>query len=136
MVRLQKEPLDAALLLDAVAGDGDGAVGLFLGRVRNRNRGRDVLHLEYLAYDRMALREMELIADEAVKRFGLSGVALIHRTGRVEIGEASVGVAVAAAHRAEALDGCRFIIDSLKKSVPIWKKEFYEGGSFWIGSGS
>jgi molybdopterin synthase catalytic subunit len=136
VIRLQQEPIDAAELISAVAGDGDGAVCLFLGRVRNRNREREVLHLEYQAYDRMAPLEMQRIADEAAARFALSGVALIHRTGRVEIGEASVGVAVSSAHRAEAFDGCRLIVDNLKKSVPIWKKEFYEDGSYWIGSGS
>lgn len=135
MIRLQDEPIEIADLISSVGGDGDGAVSLFLGRVRDRSRGRAVLYLEYHAYEAMAEREMARIAEEARERFGLSAVALIHRTGRVEVGEIAVGVAVASEHRAEAMDGCRFIIDDLKKKVPIWKKEFYEGGSTWIGGG-
>ena len=135
MIRLQQEPIEVVELISSVGGSGDGAVSLFLGRVRDRSRGRAVLHLEYQAYDGMAQREMARIIEEAGERFGLSAVALIHRTGRVGIGEVSVGLAVASPHRAEAIEGCRFIIDNLKSRVPIWKKEFYEGGSSWIGSG-
>ena len=134
MVRLQEGEIEAAALISSVSSESDGALTLFLGQVRNNNRGRDVLYLEYQAYDDMALPEMTRIVEEATSRFGLSAVALIHRTGRVQVGETSVGVAVASAHRAEAMEGCRFIIDSLKNSVPIWKKEFYEGGSFWVGT--
>jgi molybdopterin synthase catalytic subunit len=135
MIRLQSEPIEIAELISSVADDSDGAISLFLGRVRDSSRGRDVLYLEYQAYDEMAQREIARIAQEAAARFALSAVAIIHRTGKVEIGEISVGVAAASVHRAEAMEGCRFIIDNLKKSVPIWKKEFYEGGSFWVGSG-
>jgi molybdopterin synthase catalytic subunit len=134
VVRLQEGEIEAAALISSVSSESDGALSLFLGQVRNSNRGRDVLCLEYQAYEDMALPEMTRIVAEATSRFGLSAVALIHRTGRVQVGETSVGVAVASAHRAEAMEGCRFIIDSLKKSVPLWKKEFYEGGSFWIGT--
>jgi molybdopterin synthase catalytic subunit len=134
VVRLQEGEIEAAALISSVSSESDGAISLFFGQVRNSNRGKAVLYLEYQAYEEMALPEMTRIVEEAASRFGLSAVALIHRTGRVQVGETSVGVAVASVHRAGAMEGCRFIIDSLKKSVPIWKKEFYDGGSFWVGT--
>jgi molybdopterin synthase catalytic subunit len=132
MVRLQSGAIDAAALASDVRGDGDGAVCSFLGTVRNVNAGRRVLFLEYEAYASMAEREMERIAAEAIARFGVSCVGIVHRVGRVEIGEASVAIAVAAPHRAAALDACRFVIDTLKRTVPIWKREHFEGGTVWI----
>jgi molybdopterin synthase catalytic subunit len=132
MVRLQDGPIDVLALAAEIRGDGDGAVSLFLGTVRNVNAGRRVLFLEYEAYGPMAEREMERIAAEAITRYGVSGVGIVHRLGRIAIGEASVVIAVAAAHRAAALDACRFIIDTLKRSVPIWKREHFEGGTIWI----
>jgi molybdopterin synthase catalytic subunit len=132
MIRLQADPIDAAVVAADAGGDGDGAVSLFLGTVRNVNVGRRVLFLEYEAYDRMAEREMERIATEAVARFGVTKVAIIHRVGRVEIGEASVVIAVAAPHRAPAMDACRFVIDTLKVSVPIWKREHFDDGAVWV----
>ena len=115
-----------------VRGDADGAVALFVGTVRNHNKGRKVLYLEYEAYAEMAEAEMQRIENEVREQFAISRVALVHRTGRLEIGEASVIAAVAAAHRAEAFDACRFVIDALKQRVPIWKKEVFEGGEVWI----
>jgi len=132
MVRLQDGPIDVAALAAEVRGDGDGAVSLFVGTVRNVNAGRRVLFLEYEAYAPMAEREMERIAEEAIARCGATRVAMVHRVGRLEIGEASVAIAVAAPHRAEALDACRFVIDTLKQRVPIWKREHFEGGTVWI----
>jgi len=132
MIRLQAEPIDLAALVSAVRGDGAGAVALFLGTVRDANAGRRVLFLEYEAYEGMAEREMERIANDAVERFGVASVSIVHRTGRLEIGEASVAVAVASAHRAAALDACRYVIDTLKTRVPIWKREHFEGGAVWI----
>jgi len=132
VIRLQADPIDAAAVAADARGDGDGAVSLFLGVVRNVNAGRRVLFLEYEAYARMAEREMERIAAEAVARFGVTKVAMIHRVGRVEIGEASVAIAVAAPHRAAAMDACRFVIDTLKASVPIWKREHFDGGAVWV----
>lgn len=136
MVRLQNGPIDVTALTAEVRGDGDGAVSLFLGTVRNVNAGRRVLFLEYEAYAPMAEREMERIAEEARARFGLSRVAIVHRVGRLDIGEASVAIAVAAPHRAAALDACRFVIDTLKRSVPIWKREHFDGGEVWIEGGT
>ena len=132
MVRLQHEPIRAEELIAEVRQDADGAVALFLGTVRNRNRGRNVLHLEYTAYAEMAVGEMLRIEEQARARFDVQRLALVHRTGKLEIGETSVADAVAAAHRAAAFDACRFVIDTLKRTVPIWKKEVFEGGEVWI----
>ena len=131
MVRLQREPIDVAALVTVVRGDGDGAVSLFLGTVRNSNAGHRVLFLEYEAYEGMAEREMERIAQEAA-RLGATRVAIVHRVGRLEIGEPSVAIAVAAPHRAEAMAACRHAIDALKASVPIWKREHRDDGTVWI----
>jgi molybdopterin synthase catalytic subunit len=132
MVRLQSEPIDVAELVAGVRGEGDGAVTLFLGTVRDQNRGRTVRYLEYEAYAGMAESEMERIERQTLERFDVSRITIVHRTGRLEIGEASVAVAVAAPHRAPALEACRFAIDTLKVAVPIWKKEHFEGGAVWI----
>jgi molybdopterin synthase catalytic subunit len=133
VIRLQSGPIVLDELVAAVRGDGDGAIATFVGTVRDHNQGRRVLHLEYEAYGRMAEREMERIAAEAKARHGVSRVAVVHRTGRVDIGEASVAIAVAAPHRAEALEATRFVIDTLKRTMPIWKREYFEGGSVWVG---
>ena len=130
MVRLTREPIDLAALL--AAAPGDGAVCLFVGVVRNENAGRRVSHLEYEAYEDMARPLMEQIAAEAARRWPVSDVRLVHRLGRLEIGEPSVAVAVASPHRPEAFAACRYVIDTLKAQVPIWKKEFYEDGAVWL----
>jgi len=135
VIRIQPGPIDVAALLAAVGSDADGAVASFVGIVRNENAGHRVLFLEYEAYAGMAEREMEAIATEARDRFGVSRVAVVHRVGRLEVGEASVAIAVAAPHRAAALEACRFVIDTLKRTVPIWKREHVEGGAVWIEGG-
>ena len=132
VIRLQTEAIRVEELLEAVGSGADGAVALFLGVVRDNNRGRRVLHLEYEAYAEMAETEMNELVRQAEQRFEISAVALVHRTGRLEIGEASVALAVAAPHRGAAFDACRFVIDTLKRTVPIWKREFFEGGDVWI----
>jgi molybdopterin synthase catalytic subunit len=129
-VRLVRGPIDVSSLAGATPAD--GAVCLFVGVVRNENKGRPVVRLEYEAYEEMALPLMQEIAAETARRFPVNGVHLVHRLGRLEVGEASVGVAVSSPHRAEAFAACRFAIDSLKASVPIWKKEFYADGSAWL----
>ena len=131
-VRLQPEPIRVAELIEQVGGAANGAVALFVGVVRDSNRGRRVLHLEYEAYPDMAEAEMRRVADEARERYAIAAVALVHRTGRLEIGEASIAAAVSAPHRAAAFDACRFVVDTLKRTVPIWKKEVFEGGEVWI----
>ncbi|HEX6853422.1 MAG TPA: molybdenum cofactor biosynthesis protein MoaE [Candidatus Polarisedimenticolaceae bacterium] len=132
MARLVESEIQADELLGAVRSDADGGLALFVGVVRDHNDGRRVSFLEYEAYGPMAVAEMEKIEVEAVAKFGVSRVAIVHRVGRLEIGEVSVAVAVASHHRAEALDACRFAIDTLKHTVPIWKKEHFEGGAVWI----
>jgi len=129
VIGLTRAPIDL-LALQSV-GPQDGALCLFVGVVRNENGGRRVLHLEYEAYEEMALPLMEELAAEAARRWPVSEVRLVHRLGRMEIGEASVAVAVAAPHRKEAFAACRHVIDTLKATVPIWKKEFYEDGAVW-----
>jgi molybdopterin synthase catalytic subunit len=131
-VRLQREPIEVERLLAAVRGDADGAVSLFVGTVRDHNDGERVRFLEYEAYEGMAEAEMARIADRAVATFEISRVAVVHRTGRLEIGETAVAVAVAAAHRVATLDACRFVIDARKRTAPIWKREHFEGGAVWI----
>ena len=130
VVRLTREPIDVAAL--AATDPGDGAACLFLGVVRNENGGRAVRHLEYEAYEAMALPLMEEIAAEARRRFPVTEVRLVHRLGRLEIGEASVAVSVTAPHRGAAFEACRYAIDTLKATVPIWKKEFYADGAVWL----
>ncbi len=126
------EPLDPQRLVEAVRRDESGAVVLFFGVVRNNSQGRRVLYLEYDAYPEMAERVMREIAGEAMARWPLTDVAIQHRTGRLEIGETSLLVAVSAPHRAEALAACQHLVDRFKEVVPIWKKEVGEGGEVWI----
>lgn len=130
LVRLVREPID--LLALAGTAPADGALCLFVGVVRNENRGRAVVRLEYEAYEEMALPQMREVAAETRGRFPVTGVRLVHRLGALEIGEASVAVAVASPHRAEAFAACRFAIDTLKARVPIWKRELYADGSAWL----
>jgi len=130
VILLTREPIDVASLHAASAAD--GALCVFVGVVRGQNAGRRVTHLEYEAYEEMARQLMEELAAETKRRFPVSDVRIVHRLGRLEIGEASVAIGVASPHRAEAFAACRHVIDTLKKTVPIWKKEFFEGGSVWI----
>ena len=133
MIRLTAEPIRIDDLLGATADASAGATVLFIGMTRDHNEGRSVERLEYEAYPAMAEREMEAIATEAKSRWPVARVAVIHRTGVVPIGEASVAIAASSAHRADAFEAARFVIDRLKEVVPIWKKEFFEGGAVWIG---
>ena len=134
--RLSETPLSLDAIV-AEVGDADaGAIATFVGTTRRRSRGRDVLHLEYEAYEGMAEQAMSDLAAELGRRHELCKVAIHHRVGRVDIGETSVVIAVSAPHRAAALAACREAIDELKVSVPLWKKEIYVGGEEWIGQGS
>ncbi len=126
------EPLDPQRLTSAVRKDESGAVALFLGVVRDNSRGRRVLYLEYDAYPEMATRVMRRIAEEALERWPLTDVAMQHRTGRLEIGETSLLIAVSSPHRKEAFEACHHLVDRFKEVVPIWKKEVWEGGEVWI----
>jgi molybdopterin synthase catalytic subunit len=124
--------LDAQRLIEHVRKDESGAVALFSGVVRNENMGRRVLYLEYDAYPEMAERVMRDIAEDATGRWPLTDVAMQHRTGRLEIGETSLLIAVSSAHRKEAFEACHVLVDRFKEVVPIWKKEVWEGGEEWI----
>jgi molybdopterin synthase catalytic subunit len=126
------EPLDPTRLVESVRRDESGAVALFYGVVRNHNRGRRVLYLEYDAYPEMATKVMRQTAEEIKGRFPVDDIAVQHRIGRLEIGETSLLVAVSSAHRREAFEACRALVDRLKEVVPIWKKEVWEGGEEWI----
>lgn len=125
-------PLDAARVASALARPDEGAVTMFVGLVRDHNAGRRVLWLEYEAYVPLALKSFEQIGREAATRWPTARLAIHHRTGRVDIGEASVVIAAASAHRAEAFAACRYAIERLKQIAPIWKHEYFEGGESWI----
>lgn len=131
VIQLVREPIDAAALGKHVQAAEDGAVVTFAGTVRNHSRGKRTLYLEYEAYEPMALAKMREIAAEARKQFSMDGMVMVHRLGRLEIGETSVCIVVSAAHRKAAFDACRFAIDTLKKTVPIWKKEYFDDGAVW-----
>ena len=130
-VAIVRDPIDTAQTLASLKRGADGAALVFEGVVRNQSRGRKTLYLDYEAYEEMALREMESLATQALDRFQIRDVALVHRLGRLQIGEASVLVAVVSAHRAAAFEACRWLIDTLKRTVPIWKKEHFEDGAVW-----
>jgi molybdopterin synthase catalytic subunit len=136
MFEIVTSPIVLDHVVDAVRRDDAGAIATFLGTTRDHNVGRQVIRLEYEAYPEMAQLEMQRIGAEVCERFGAAAVAIVHRVGVVEIGEASVAIAVSAAHRDAAFAGCRYAIDRLKEIVPIWKKEHYVGGEIWIGAQS
>jgi molybdopterin synthase catalytic subunit len=130
-VRIIREPIDAESVVEGLKRRSDGAVVVFDGVVRDNTRGRRTLYLEYEAYETMALKQMKSLAADARARSDVRAASIIHRLGRLEIGETSVLIVVAAAHRGVAFDACRWIIDTLKKTVPIWKKEYFEDGAVW-----
>ncbi|HEY1315879.1 MAG TPA: molybdenum cofactor biosynthesis protein MoaE [Gaiella sp.] len=134
--RLSDEPLSLEDVVSEVASDDAGAVATFVGTTRAHSRGREVVRLEYEAYAGMAEAEMERIAAELKTRHDLVEIAIHHRVGPVEIGETSVVIAVSAQHRQAAFAACKEAIDTLKQTVPLWKKELYVGGEAWIGQGS
>jgi MoaE-MoaD fusion protein len=131
VIALVSDPIDSASLVRNIKQGEDGAVVVFDGIVRNHTRGRRTLCLVYEAYQEMALRQMQALAQEAIATHGVRQVAMVHRLGRLEVGETSVLIAVSSAHRAQAFEACRWLIDTLKKTVPIWKKEHFEDGAVW-----
>ncbi len=134
--RLTHGPVNLTSVVVEVVDESAGAIATFLGTVRAQSRGRDVIALEYEAYEEMAEEVMAGIADEVLERYDLCKVAMSHRLGRVEVGETSVAIAVSAPHRQDALAACADAIEALKARVPLWKKELYVGGEEWIGRGS
>jgi molybdopterin synthase catalytic subunit len=131
-VELTRAPIKPAEILAGVKAPADGAVVVFDGIVRNHSAGRETLYLDYEAYEPMALRKMEEIAAELRARWAVDRIALVHRLGRLQIGETSVLIAVSAAHRGDAFDACRHAIERLKRVVPIWKKEYFADGAVWV----
>ena len=134
MIHITHEPLDPESITAKVSGDSNGAVLTFLGTTRNVTRDRKVLYLEYEAYRPMADKMLAEIAAEMKRKWPVEDVAIAHRLGRLEIGETSLVVAVAAGHRKEAFAACQYSVDRIKQIVPIWKKEFFEDGEVWVGS--
>ena len=132
MIRIVRERIEACEVIAAVQSPEAGAIVTFDGTVRNHARDKSVTHLFYEAYDHMAVQEMEAIRDRALARWPIQRLAVVHRVGRLEIGDSSVFIAVSADHRVDAFEACRFVIDSLKTTVPIWKKEFYVDGEVWV----
>ena len=130
MINLTRSPIDLAALQEPAPGD--GALCLFVGVVRNTHQGRAVSRLEYEAYEEMALSELRAVENEARRRWPLGDIRIVHRLGRLEIGEASVAIAAASPHRADAFAACRYAIERVKQIAPIWKREYFEGGDVWI----
>jgi MoaE-MoaD fusion protein len=126
-----REGIDTSQTVGGLKRGEDGAALVFEGIARNQTRGRKTLYLDYEAYEEMALEQMESLARQALQQFQIRDVAIVHRLGRLEIGETSVLIAVVSAHRAAAFDACRWLIDTLKRTVPIWKKEYFEDGAVW-----
>ena len=132
MIDIVESTIDRRKVMDSVAGPGSGAIVTFDGTVRDNARGKPVTHLYYEAYSEMAVKELRKIRNQAAERWPLHEMSIVHRIGRMEIGESSVFIAVSSPHRTDAFEACRFAIDTLKTTVPIWKKEHYEDGEVWI----
>ena len=130
-VELVTERIDGQAILDSIKAVEDGAITVFDGIVRNNTKGRQTFYLDYTAYEPMALEQMRALTDEAARCFAIRDIAMVHRLGRLEIGETSIFIAVASAHRGPAFDACRWLIDTLKQRVPIWKKEVFVDGAVW-----
>ena len=134
MIEIFSKEIDIQSVLQSVQDPTAGGIDIFIGTTRNHSEGKQVLSLEYETYQPMALKLMHRIAEEATARWGLCKISIVHRVGRLEIGEASVVIAVSSAHRKEAFEACRYAIDTLKKDVPIWKKEYFADGEIWVGA--
>lgn len=133
-IQISAAPLDAPQCISWLADPSCGGIDLFVGTVRSHTKGKAVLHLEFEAYERMALSEMTIIAEEAAARWPVQKILMHHRTGLLAVGEIPVIIGVAAAHRDAAFEACRFAIDTLKQTVPIWKKEVFADGELWVSA--
>ena len=133
MIQIITEPINVSMILGSLRDPAAGAIDMFIGTTRNHSQGKEVRSLEYEAYAPMALEQMSDIVEDAKKKWAIKNISIVHRIGRVEIGEASVVIGVSAVHRKEAFEACRYCIDMLKKVVPIWKKEYFADGGAWIG---
>ena len=132
MFQLTQEVIDTSAIVRGVRKDEDGAIVTFEGVVRSSTRGKSVRFLEYEAYEPMAIKKLEEVGAMVKTKFDIRDIAIVHRLGHMDVGECSTVIVIAAAHRVEAFDACRFAIDTIKQIVPIWKKEFYEDGEVWI----
>ena len=133
MIEITSEAITAQPIIDRVRKKSHGAVVTFIGTVRDNSEGKRVLYLEYEAYREMAMKKLKEISAEIQNRWGINDVDIVHRIGRIEVGDAAVVIVVGSAHRLEAFQACQYAIDRTKEIVPIWKKEFYEDGSAWTG---
>jgi molybdopterin synthase catalytic subunit len=133
-IQISSSPLNIAACINAVVSPDCGGIDIFIGTVRNATAGKKVLRLEYEAYESMALKEMHKIADEAARKWPVENMVIHHRTGILQIEDAAVIIAVSAPHRGAAFEACRFTIDTLKETVPIWKKEIFEDGEVWVAA--
>ncbi|MEM1319378.1 MAG: molybdenum cofactor biosynthesis protein MoaE [Bacteroidota bacterium] len=133
-IQLLEQPLDTQACIDFVNDPGSGGTAVFIGTVRNQTAGKQVIRLEFEAYGPMAIQEMRKIAEQIVERWSAHKVAVHHRVGTLGIGEIAVAIAVATPHRKAAFEACQYAIDTLKETVPIWKKEFFEDGAVWVAA--
>lgn len=133
-VNISAEPLDAQECIGKVTSPECGGIDVFIGTVRNATKGNTVIRLEFEAYERMALKEMQKLANEATEKWSVNNIVIHHRVGALEVGDIPVIICVSAAHRDAAFDACRYIIDTLKQTVPIWKKEIFENGEVWVAA--
>ncbi|CAN5913643.1 molybdenum cofactor biosynthesis protein MoaE [soil metagenome] len=134
MIKLTEEPIDVQAVVAEARSGNAGAVNVFIGTVRNKTSGKEVVRLEYEAYDKMAVKKMEEVLAEARTRWPVEKAAVVHRKGVLQIGEAAVVIAVSTPHRKASFEACEFIIDTLKQVVPIWKKEIFEDGEIWVAA--
>jgi molybdopterin synthase catalytic subunit len=132
MIEITEKPIDVLKVIEKASSLNAGAVDVFIGTIRNKAHGKNVRWLEYEAYESMAVAEIRKIIDQAVHQWNISGWAISHRVGTLQLGEVAVVVAVSTPHRKESFEACQYIIDNLKANVPIWKKEFFEGGEEWV----
>lgn len=133
-IQLTEKVLNTQACIDFALSGGAGAIDVFIGTVRNKTEGRKVIRLEYEAYEPMAISEMRKIADQACRQWQVQKIAVYHRVGTLHIGDAAVVVAVSTPHRVEAFEACKWVIDTLKQTVPIWKKEIFEDGEVWVAA--
>jgi molybdopterin synthase catalytic subunit len=134
MIAITESPIDTQAVIAAVQAEGAGAINVFIGTVRNQTQAKPVVQLDFEAYDSMAVRKMQEIAGQAAARWPIQKVAIVHRKGSLQIGDAAVVIAVSTPHRKASFEACEYIIDTLKEVVPIWKKEIFEDGAVWVAA--
>ena len=134
MIKLSSEPIQIDQVINSVESAESGAINIFVGTVRNQTKEKKVLRLEFEAYEKMALNEMKRICDAATKRWAVNKISVVHAVGTLKIGDIPVVIAVSTPHRKASFEVCEFVIDELKKTVPIWKREFFEDGEVWVSA--